>query len=196
MTSPLVRLDRDDIVAGLRDVVLALDATGEEARIRIVGGAAISLAYNAARGSTVDIDALLTPREAVLDVARGVGAGHGWPADWFNDAARIFVPEGFGRRGAEWTTIAAVGRVEISVASAETLLAMKLKATIRRGLRELDDLRILLGLTGVVSVDAAEDILDAFYPADGLTDRAREIVQVALDTAPQGHVAPEVPRLT
>lgn len=195
MSAARTLFDREALVRGLRDLVAALDATGEDVRLQIVGGAAISFAYNSDRGSTVDIDAVLTPRDVVLSAAEGIAALHGWVADWLNDAARIFVPEGFGRRGAEWVLIAEVGKVEVYVASAEMLLAMKLKATIRRGLREVNDLRILLALTGIGSVDEADALLDAFYPADGLTEKARQIVQIALDTRPTQYRVPEVPPL-
>lgn len=196
MSVPQGVFDRDDLIAGLRDLIIALDVTGERASLRIVGGAAIALAYNAGRASTVDIDAALIPRDVVLAAAAGVAAEHAWVADWINDKAEIFIPDGFGQRDAEWVLIAAVGNVEVYVASAETLLVMKLKAAMRRGLREVGDLRILLELTGITSVDEADELLDAFYPTDSLTEKARDIVQIALDTRPQGHVAPEVPALT
>lgn len=196
MSTPRTLFTREDLTSVLRELTTALDATGEEVRLRIVGGAAISFAYNADRGSTVDIDALLSPRNVVLGAAENIAALHGWVADWLNDAARIFIPEGFGQRAAEWVLMARVGKVEVYVASAETLLAMKLKAVIRRGLREVNDLRILLTVTGVDSVDEADALLDAFYPGDALTEKARQIVQIALDTRPSQHVAPQVPSLT
>ena len=77
---------------------LLLDASGEEAQLRIVGGAAISLAYNAERAATVDIDAVLSPRDVVLEAAGRIARRNSWVADWLNDAARIFVPDGFGQR--------------------------------------------------------------------------------------------------
>lgn len=187
--------NRDDLTMGLRALIASLDETDEPAELRIVGGAAIALAYNAARGSTVDIDAVLSPRDAVLTAAAAVADAHAWVANWLNDKAEIFLPDGFGKRGAEWALVAAVGKVKVYVASAEMLLAMKMKAAMRRGVRELNDLRVLLALTGVTSIEEADELLDAFYPADALTGKTREIVQIALDTRPVGHTAPAVPPL-
>jgi hypothetical protein len=50
-------LDRDEIIAGLRDLVSELRAAGEIAGIRLVGGAALALRYFD-RGTTQDLDAL------------------------------------------------------------------------------------------------------------------------------------------
>ena len=193
MSGTRILLDREDLSAGLRELVAALASTGEAAQLKIVGGAAIALAYNGDRASTVDIDAVLSPRDIVLDAAGLVAERHGWVADWLNDAARIFVPEGYGQRGAEWKLIAVSGAVEVFVASVDTLLAMKLKAVIRRGVRELEDLRVLPALSGTSTVDAADDLLDAFCPADALTEKVPQIVQVALDSPPRAHIVPAIP---
>lgn len=195
MTEPQTLFTRDDLTTGLRELITGLHATGEPVQIRIVGGAAISLAYNADRSSTVDIDAVLTPRDVVLDVAGDIAERHGWAQDWLNDAASLFVPEGYGQRAPEWVPVAVAGQVEMFVASAETLLAMKLKTCNRRGLREVNDLRILLALTAVRSLDDADELLDAFWPADALSAKGRQVVQIALDTLPADHVPPEVPTL-
>lgn len=48
-------LDRDDIIAGLREIIAELRADSEVAGIRLVGGAALSLRYFD-RGSTQDLN--------------------------------------------------------------------------------------------------------------------------------------------
>jgi hypothetical protein len=50
-------LDRDDIIAGLRDLISELRSAGEIAGIRLVGGAALALRYFD-RGTTRDLDTL------------------------------------------------------------------------------------------------------------------------------------------
>jgi hypothetical protein len=50
-------LDRDDTIAGLRELIAELRAAGEVAGIRLVGGAALSLRYFD-RGTTQDLDTL------------------------------------------------------------------------------------------------------------------------------------------
>jgi len=195
MSDPRTLFTRDDLTAGLRELIRALAETSEPVQVRIVGGAAISLAYNADRASTFDIDAALTPRDVVLDAATDIADRHGWVTDWINDAATLFLPPDTGRRRARWVPIAVSGQVEVFVASAETLLAMKLKSVGRRGAREVNDLRFLLALCSVTSLDGAVKHVKAFYPGATLDDRSRQFVQAALDSLPSDHPAPALPDL-
>lgn len=189
------RFDRDDITAGLRALIAQLQAAGVSATIRIVGGAAISLAYNADRGLTVDIDAEVIPRDVVIETAGQLADKLDWDKEWLNDAAHQFFPDGFGQRSAEWVPIYSGSGVDVYVASAETLLAMKLKAAQRRGAREVNDLRVLLTLTGLSTVEQAEELYSAFYPADAFTDKAVALIEAVLRSLPESHHAPEPPTL-
>ena len=90
-------LERDDLIAGLRELAAELAGNGERVGIRIVGGAALSL-YYFDRRSTVDIDAAIHPSEAALSVASRIALRHGWPADWLNSSAAGFIPFIGGRR--------------------------------------------------------------------------------------------------
>ncbi|MDP9027026.1 MAG: hypothetical protein M3N46_05635, partial [Actinomycetota bacterium] len=84
-------LERDDLIAGLRELAAGLAGKGEHVGIRIVGGAALSL-YYFDRGSTVDIDAAIHPSEAALEVASHIARRRGWPAGWLNSSAAGFIP--------------------------------------------------------------------------------------------------------
>ncbi|WP_156761468.1 hypothetical protein [Microbacterium karelineae] len=139
--APSARLTRDELEVGLRDIVTRLHARGQTADIRIVGGAAIALWHNATRGATQDIDAVLSPVDIILDVASQVAAEHGWPDDWVNDKAHIFLPSGLGARGEEWVPAYSRDGVTVWVASTDMLIAMKLHAAQRRGRREYEDHR-------------------------------------------------------
>ncbi|MGM7697285.1 hypothetical protein [Microbacterium sp. A84] len=189
-----VRLDRDSLVLGLRELIARLHEIDAPARIRIVGGAAISLLYNAARGSTVDIDAELAPADVILGASRHIADKHGWPEDWLNDAAMFFLPSGFGSRSAEWIEIFNMRGVIVEVATAETLLAMKLNATLRRGRREADDLTILLPLCGIMSLDDAETLFGDYYAGEEFNARAVAVVEYALTHA-RAVETPTIPHL-
>jgi len=79
-----VSLERDDIIAGLRDLVDELSAAGEVAGIRIVGGAALALRYFD-RGVTRDVDTLhVNPGSdsAVAAAAARVAARRDWDESW------------------------------------------------------------------------------------------------------------------
>lgn len=181
--APRIELDRDDIVAGLSELVVELRSENSPARIRIVGGAAIVLTINADRRATVDIDGPLEPADRVLRAAQIIASRRHWRSDWINDAAKIFLPSGFGSRIAEWVTIHNDGIVVIEAATPDTLLAMKLNAAQRRGNREAEDLAVLLPLCGISSADAAEEHFHAYYPGDDFTPRTFDLVSRLLEIA-------------
>jgi len=183
-------LDRDDIISGLRDLVSELHAAGEVAGIRLVGGAALAIRYFDRR-TTSDLDSLhIQPgnNDAVLAAAARVGNRRGWSDGWFNFAVEHAdsVPR-LGRRAVEWDSIYDRDGVVIQVASKEALLAMKLRAN-RPG-RDVNDIRQLLALCGITTLDAAEEHYEDYYPGDGLTDRAIAMIEQILE----GGLPAEVP---
>jgi hypothetical protein len=173
-------LTRDDIIDGIRDLILHLREAGSTATIQIVGGAAIALTIDGDRAATVDIDGPIAPPEAVAVAAAEVARNKGWPPDWVNDKAKIFLPDGMGR-GAEWVTLYDQDMILIQAASPAMLLAMKLRAFERRGLREADDVAVLLAVLEIQTADEAEDLLNEFFPAEDLTPRTFERVQRILE---------------
>lgn len=180
-------LDRDDIIGGLRELIAELRADGQVAGIRLVGGAALSLRY-LDRRTTQDLDALhVRPGsdEAVAAAAARVAVRRGWNPLWVNFAVEKAdaVPT-FGRREVEWETIHEEDGIVVQVASKESLLAMKLRAN-RPG-RDTNDIRQLMTLCDVATLDAAEELYEDFYPGDGLTDRAVAIVvRILADGLPE-----------
>jgi len=182
-------LDRDDIIGGLRELIAELRAASEVAGIRLVGGAALALRYFD-RGTTQDLDSLhIQPGsdEAVAAAAARVADVHGWDPTWLNFAVeQADALPTFGRRAVEWDTIYDNDGILIQVASKETLLAMKLRAN-RPG-RDTNDIRQLLSLCEIATLEAAEELYEDFYPGDGLTDRAVGMVQRILDGGLPEHV--------
>lgn len=171
-------LTRTDIIDGLRDLGAELHLSREVAGIRLVGGAALVIRYFDRR-TTGDLDSLhIRPGsdDAVLAAAARVGDRRGWSAGWFSFAVEHAdsVPM-LGRREVEWETIYDRDGVVIQVASKEALLAMKLRAN-RPG-RDTDDIRQLLALCNITSLEDVEEFYEDFYPGDGLTNRAVGIVE-------------------
>lgn len=180
---------RDDLVSGLRDLIAELRSAGEEAGIRLVGGAALALRYFERR-TTNDLDSLhVQPGsdDAVAAAASRVGDRRGWDAGWFNFAVESAdaLPS-FGRRAVEWETIYDSDGIVIQVASKEALLAMKLRAN-RPG-RDVDDIRQLLVLCEITTLGEAEAHYEDVYPGDGLTDRAVRMVERILADGLPGEV--------
>jgi len=122
-------LDRDDIIAGLSDLIVELRSAGQVAGIRLVGGAALALRYFD-RGTTRDLDTLhVRPgSDAVVAAAAArVAQRHDWDPNWLNfEVAGADALPTLGR-AVEWDTIYEHEGIVIEVASKEALLVMKLR---------------------------------------------------------------------
>jgi hypothetical protein len=181
---PGTALDRDEIITGLRDLVAELRAAGEIAGIRLVGGAALALRYFD-RGTTQDLDALHVhpgSDESVAAAAERVANRHGWDLHWVNFKVTNADSIPTLGRAVEWETIYDKDGIVIQVASKEAMLAMKLRAN-RPG-RDTRDIRLLLALCGIDTVEQAEALYEEFYPGDLLTDRAERMVTAILEGEP------------
>jgi hypothetical protein len=168
-----MRLTREDIISGITDLVQRCRDGGLAVGIHIVGGAAIALEYHHDRPITSDVDAWVAGTAAgridVDELVATIAADRGWPSDWFNTKASMFIPD-YGD-SSEWTPIMTVGDVNVFVASAKMMLAMKLRAG--RGRRDLSDLPPLIAATGVTSRANVQALYDEFYPHDPMADRSR-----------------------
>lgn len=186
-------LERDDIIAGLRDLVDELRRAREVAGIRLVGGAALALRYFD-RGVTHDVDSLhISPGSdsAVATAAARVALRRDWDPTWLNfEVTRADALPAFGR-AVEWETIHDRHGILIEVAAKEAMLAMKLRSN-RPG-RDTRDIRLLLALCDIETRQAAEDLYEEFYPGDGLSDRAIEIVEAILADSPLAVPLPPPP---
>lgn len=187
-------LNREDIVDGLRELIAELRTAGEVAGIRLVGGAALALRYFD-RGTTQDLDALhVQPGtdEAVADAAARVADQRGWNPAWLNFAVeQADALPTLGRRAVEWETIYDRDGIVIQVAAKEAMLAMKLRAN-RPG-RDTNDIRQLLRLCAITTLDEAEELYEDLYPGDQLTDRAAGMVTTILDAGLPDEVPPPGP---
>lgn len=169
-------LDRGDLESALGELATLLLERGTTGSVQVFGGAALSLALFD-RGTTTDIDANLRFDEDITELLQRVADRRGWQRDWLNDAGKGFIPL-YGRE-VEWVTVLSRGGITIQLASAEALLAMKLNAN-RPG-RDDDDIAQLLAICGVDSLAGAEEVFEAYYPGDCLSDRAVRMVEGLLE---------------
>jgi predicted nucleotidyltransferase len=157
-------LDRSRLLEIFELMDRALEARGTRADIFVVGGAALSIAYDARR-STSDVDAIFAPSSVVREVANSLGEELGLEDGWLNDAVKGFIP------GEDPDQIAVFeGRyLKVAAASARFLLAMKLLAS--RTDRDVDDITFLYGLLGFSTADEGLDLVESFYPRDLILPR-------------------------
>ncbi|KJL48258.1 hypothetical protein RS84_01017 [Microbacterium hydrocarbonoxydans] len=171
---------------------MRLRDAGATATIQIVGGAAIALTLDGDRPATVDVDGSITPVEDVEVIAARLARERGWPADWVNDKAKIFLPDGMGR-SPEWVTLYDEDGIVVQAASPSMLLAMKRRAVERRGLRDIDDVAILLSVIGIDDADAAEGLLNEFFPGEDLSPRTYERIWKVLAAGLPSRMQPPPP---
>jgi hypothetical protein len=163
-------LDRQTAIAALQELAVVLNESKVEARVYVVGGAAMLLAYGATR-STRDIDAVFEPtgpvRKAVLQVAESLDL----PDDWLNDAVKGFVP------GTDPDAVPIFRRpgLEVAAASARFLLGMKLLAA--RAERDTDDILALSRLLGLRTAADVLAVVSSLYPERLLSPRTRFLVE-------------------
>ncbi len=155
-------LTRADLLEALQELIRELRARNVSGEIRIVGGAALSLSYFE-RDVTQDID-LMNVRggdnEAVAEAARSVASRLDLNDNWLNfEVTQSDALPTLGRE-VEWHTIFSSAQITIQVASAQALLAMKLRAN-RPG-RDVNDIRALLALVGITDVASAETLYESF----------------------------------
>ena len=180
-------LTRADLLEALQELIQELRAHRHTGEIRIVGGAALALSYFE-RDVTQDID-VLTVRggnnEAVADAARAVADRLNLTEEWLNfEVTRVDALPTLGRE-VEWHTIYTSPDITIHVASAETLLAMKLRAN-RPG-RDVADIRALLSVCTIAHIEDAATLYESFYPGDVLPNRA---IQILTSIFAEGALAP------
>lgn len=165
-------MEQEDIVEALRELVMELQESKTQVKIRIVGGAALALLYFT-RPATTDIDSLefrTGDIEAVIAAISKVGERRNLPPNWLNtEVSRIDAFPTVGKE-VEWETIFSEDGIEISVASAEALLAMKLKAN--RPARDTEDIRKLMKQIEISNLSQVEDLFSEYYPGEILSERA------------------------
>jgi hypothetical protein len=167
--------NRNEIEGALAELADELNAREIKAKIYVVGGAAMVLAFNA-RFATGDIDGSIVPSDDVLAVASRIGERRELGAEWLNDRASQFVPV---FKEPDWQPIFKSGNVEIVAADERSMLAMKMRAG--RGSRDRPDIAFLVRKCGITSVAEALELYESFFPEDPLPDRTLPLLDEAIE---------------
>ena len=168
-------LNRVEMESALAELADRLNARYVKAKIYLVGGAVMVLAFDA-RFSTGDIDGAVYPTDEVLAVAAEIGERRGLGAEWLNNSAQQFIPV---FKDPEWQPILKSGNVEIVAADERSMLAMKMRAG--RGARDSLDINFLVKKCGITTVAEALDLYDEYFPEDPLPDRTLPLLDEAIE---------------
>jgi hypothetical protein len=167
-------LNRDEMESALAELADQLNARNVKAKIYLVGGAVMVLAFDA-RFTTGDIDGSIYPTDDVLAVATDIGERRGLGAEWLNTSASQFIPV---FKEPNWKPILKSGNVEIVAADERSMLAMKMRAG--RGSRDRRDINFLFKRCGITSIAEALELYEEFFPEDPLPDRTLPLLDEAI----------------
>jgi predicted nucleotidyltransferase len=168
--SPL--LDAEQIRQLLTDLGARLADRGIEARLFLVGGAAMALAFSRRR-VTRDLDAVFEPKREIYEEAGNLARERGLPEDWLNDGVKGLLP---GKtQPIEGTSSFSAPGIRVGVASAEYLFAMKAMAA--RQETDGDDLRTLATELRIKDVRQALDLVERFYGVEQLTMKTQLVLE-------------------
>ena len=129
-----------------------------KAHIYIVGGAAMALGFDSRR-LTHDVDALIREGHGpVTDAVRSVARHRGWSDTWLNEQAASAMLRGSDTRA---RTVFGDGNLVVTAASAEHLLAMKVRAG---RIKDYDDIAFLINCLRLRSAKEVFDQHDEVFP--------------------------------
>ncbi len=171
MSSDSPLLDGDQIRELLTQLGARLADRGLSARLFLVGGGALALAYNARR-ATRDLDAVFEPKAEVYAEARRMAEERGLPDDWLNDGVKGLLPD---RSEIEVGSHFESPGISVEVASAEYLFAMKASAA--RDEVDADDLRFLADHLGLTSAREAIELVERFYSPHRLKPVSQYLIE-------------------
>jgi len=158
-------LTRERILSLFTELNAELCQAGVRGDVFIVGGAAMTVAYDA-RPATRDVDGIWHPSTEIRRAAAQVAAQHDdIDTDWLNDA---FLPA----HDQKPAIVVYDGEcLTVSVPSPEYLLATKLLAS-RVG-RDEDDILLLYQICGLTTTDQGLDLVERYYPGRPIQAKVR-----------------------
>jgi hypothetical protein len=161
MTKNEHEMDPAEVKRHLDELRRRLLAAGIDAEIYVIGGSAMALNFpdDADTRMTQDIDVVVSPKAEVRQVVQEMAKDLGLSPTWLNSFGAPFVPP---RKGSKPSK----GGVEVTIATTEELIAMKLAASREQ---DLHDLGILARHAGITDPAKLVDIAFEAYGDDSIT---------------------------
>lgn len=158
---------KEVLVNALKRMSEIAEAEGIQLQLCVFGGAAMMLAYDA-RDVTKDVDAILLPREAGQRIASRVATELNLSDDWLNEEVGMFLSHALEAKTIE-LDIPEISRAGLKITrpTAKYLLALKVNACrkqIGSYKGDAEDIKVLLRITKVESVEEIEGIVNRFFP--------------------------------
>lgn len=161
-------MNREDMLACFTEMAEILSRRRVSARVYIVGGAAMALAYDRDRHTPLDEPAggCAELTEAVREVARR----RGLPDSWLNERASSCIPRGGDARE---RVVFDHSSLRVAAASPERMLAMKVMSARRA---DAEDVKTLLGILGFTTARRVMEAVQVVFPDEPIPERSRRMV--------------------
>jgi len=170
-------LDRETLIEPLDELARRLERRRVRAQVYVIGGTAMSLAFDRAR-ITHDTDARVdSGHGALTEAVREIVSERGLPGTWLNEQATANIPSAADPRA---RTVYESEYLTITGASVEHILAMKLEAGRRT---DIGDVATLIGHLGITTAERALAIHGRLFPESKRRAKAREILDHVLAQA-------------
>ena len=166
-------LTRDQLLTALELLSDKLVAEGKMGELLLMGGAAMSLVYDA-RDMTKDIDALYEPKSDINRLSAEVAKEMNLPNDWLNDGVKGFISSTVDAR--EYLSLPGL---QINSVTPEYLLAMKLLSA-RISDTDLNDVRYLIAELDIQNAQQAYAILEKYYPKSQVLPKTMYLIEELL----------------
>ena len=171
-------LSKTELIELLETLSERLQRRRAVARLYVIGGACMALAFGRGR-STEDIDARIdTGHGALTEAAREIARERGLPEGWLNEQATSAIPRGRDRRA---QTLYESPSLVVTGASAEYLLAMKLEAGRDK---DIEDIAYLLERLTIKESDRALAVHEALLPDSKRRPQARALLSALARQTP------------
>ena len=159
-----------ELVEALGELAELLRTRRTTARLYIVGGAAMAMAYGSDR-FTHDIDALILDNHtavtrAVVEVARR----RGLPTSWLNEQATAYMPRG---DDVHSRVVFDHPGLRVTAASPERMLAMKVRAA---RVTDIADLLLLVDILGYTTPEQVEETALSVFGNEPLPQRSKSTI--------------------
>jgi hypothetical protein len=166
-------LTKEQFLKALEQLGDKLSAEGKTGELLLVGGAAMSLVFDA-RDMTKDIDALYEPKSDINRLAEEIAHDMNLPSDWLNDGVKGFVAT-----TADSQEFLTFSGLRINSVTPEYLFAMKLLSA-RLGDTDLDDIRFLVEKLDIKTPNQAYAILERYYPSEQIMPKTMYLIEELL----------------
>jgi hypothetical protein len=183
-TTPQPLFDRTEILRAFDSLADKLQRKNIVGQVHVVGGAAMLLAYDSG-ATTRGIDARYAPDGPMLEAVREIARENCWQTTWLNNQASSYVS----RNPGQGSLVYDHPNLQVAATPAEHLLAMKTLAA--RGVRDRDDIQLLIERLAVATQTQVWTILDRFFPGEPVPERSRRLIEDLVPEPPERrHDAP------